>query len=155
VLFTDGVDGGSNKKHDDSIRDAEESDILIYPVLYDTFEESVKQLKAMRAHLKLPPPTDYLRKIYGRGEKYLSRLARLTGGRSQRVEGVGGISEAFASVVGELGRQYSLGYYPRAPARPGERRQIKVRVGLPGHAVRARDSYTVTSRGAGRAVRDK
>jgi Ca-activated chloride channel family protein len=153
VLLTDGVDGGSDKGHDESVSDAEESDILIYPVLYDTFEDSLRQLRAMRPGRT--PPADYLRKIYERGEKYLSRLAQLTGGRSQRVEGVGGISEAFASVVGELGRQYSLGYYPRSPARPGERRQIKVRVGLPDHAVRARDSYTVTSRGARRAVRDK
>ena len=37
------------------------------------------------------------------------------------------MSLAFANVAEELRRQYSVGYYPKRPGQPGERRQIKVR----------------------------
>jgi hypothetical protein len=44
----------------------------------------------------------------------------------------------------ELGRQYSLGYYPKGEARPGERRDIKVRVRVPNLVVKARDNYVAS-----------
>jgi hypothetical protein len=40
-----------------------------------------------------------------------------------------------------LRRQYTLGYYPKAAAQAGQRRQIRVRVNQPNLAVRTRDSY--------------
>ena len=44
-------------------------------------------------------------------------------------------------IAEELGRQYSLGYYPNTPGKEGERRQIKVKVTEADMVVKARDSY--------------
>jgi len=52
-----------------------------------------------------------------------------------------GIGQAFAWIAEELGRQYSLGYYPNTPGQSGERRQIKVKVTEPDLVVKSRDSY--------------
>ena len=51
------------------------------------------------------------------------------------------LDAAFRSVAEELRRQYSLGYYPKNAPRPGERRNVKVRVNRPELVVRTRDSY--------------
>ena len=51
------------------------------------------------------------------------------------------LQDAFSQIADELGRQYSIGYYPKKKGDPGERRQIKVHVRRPGVAVRARDKY--------------
>ena len=70
-------------------------------------------------------------------------LAAKTGGRSYRFEDIAKLDATFEMIVDELGRQYSLGYYPKNKGKAGERREIKVKVNRPGLAVRARDSYVV------------
>jgi hypothetical protein len=57
-----------------------------------------------------------------------------------------GISQAFAWIAEELGRQYSLGYYPKRVAQAGQRRAIKVRVNEPEMVVKARGSYIPAQR---------
>jgi hypothetical protein len=52
-----------------------------------------------------------------------------------------GIAQAFTWIAEELGRQYSLGYYPSAAGKNGERRQIKVKVTEADLVVKARESY--------------
>ena len=52
------------------------------------------------------------------------------------------LEQAFTRIAEELGRQYSLGYYPKSTdAQSNERREIRVRVRQPDLAVKARDSY--------------
>ena len=51
------------------------------------------------------------------------------------------MTASFANVAEELRRQYSIGYYPKRPGQPGQRRQIRVKANEPNLAVRARDSY--------------
>jgi hypothetical protein len=51
------------------------------------------------------------------------------------------MSSAFANVAEELRRQYSIGYYPKRPPQPGQRRSIKVRANQPNLAVRSRETY--------------
>ena len=63
------------------------------------------------------------------------------GGRFYSGDSLFGIAQAFSWIAEELGRQYSLGYYPSTAAKEGERRQIKVRVTEPDLVVKARDSY--------------
>jgi Ca-activated chloride channel homolog len=77
---------------------------------------------------------------YERGDQYLHDLARVTGARLYNAEQQN-LDAAFRSVAEELRRQYSLGYYPKNSPRPGERRNIKVRVNRPELVVRTRDSY--------------
>jgi VWFA-related protein len=77
---------------------------------------------------------------YERADQYLHDLARVTGARLYNAEQQD-LDSAFRSVAEELRRQYSLGYYPKNTPRPGERRNIKVRVNRPELVVRTRDSY--------------
>ncbi|PWT94797.1 MAG: hypothetical protein C5B55_02190 [Blastocatellia bacterium] len=78
---------------------------------------------------------------YELADRYLHEMAESTGGRDFQADTLQNTNVAFANVAEELRRQYSLGYYPKRPAQPGERRQIKVRANQPNLAVRARDSY--------------
>ena len=57
------------------------------------------------------------------------------------------IRQAFTWIADELGRQYSLGYYPSTPGKDGERRQIKVNVTEADLVVKARASYIYSEKG--------
>jgi hypothetical protein len=78
---------------------------------------------------------------YKRAVKYLHALSDTTGGRFYSGDSLFGISQAFTWIAEELGRQYSLGYYPSTAGKEGERRQIKVRMTEPELVVKSRDSY--------------
>ena len=78
---------------------------------------------------------------YERANSYLHELADKTGARVHRADNVRDLTQAFFNIAEELRRQYSLGYYPKTAAQPGQRKQIKVRVMRPNLVVRARDSY--------------
>lgn len=161
VLFTDGVDAtSSHATYESTVHTAEELDALIYPILYDTYDPSIDtggstapQSILKKIPLPLPIPTIGVgggsgggagssRADYDRGERYLRELADLTGGRVYEASrDLRYLRDAFSKIADELGRQYSIGYYPKRKGEPGERRQIKVRVSRPGVAVRARDKY--------------
>jgi len=88
-----------------------------------------------------PPNGPTMRGDYEIAYRYLTELANSTGGREYRADSLQNMSTAFANVAEELRRQYSIGYYPKRPPEPGQRRQIRVRARQPNLAVRARDSY--------------
>jgi hypothetical protein len=88
-----------------------------------------------------PRPIEKARQEYERAATYLRELAEKTGGRHYWAEDMGDLSPEFASVVKELSCQYSLGYYPTRPPKPGERRRIKVRVSQFDLVIHTRDSY--------------
>jgi VWFA-related protein len=154
VLFTDGVDTTSrHASYDTTIRLAEESDAPIYSVDYDTRggNSPVTGLPSPGGGGTIfgwpfPRPTgpgssggtvgDYRRAV-----KYLHDLADLTGGRFYSGDSMFGIGQAFTWIAEELGRQYSLGYYPSTRGKDGERRQIKVRTTEQNLLVKSRDSY--------------
>lgn len=162
VLLTDGVDTTSHSSYKDSLRVAEESDALIYPVSYGGFRRST--LPGVIAQPRIPLPGGGGIVIgsprgpnsgggstaadYARGDAYLDELAQRTGGRVYRGNSVVNISQAFAWVAEELRRQYSLGYYPEASGRVGERRQIKVQVSQPNLVVQSRDGYVYSQKKA-------
>ncbi|HEY6122258.1 MAG TPA: VWA domain-containing protein [Pyrinomonadaceae bacterium] len=163
VLFTDGVDTTSHgATFDSTLRLAEESDAPIYSVGYNTSLGGVMgqgwPLPGNRGPvifgIPLPRPGGVpggpgaSPGDYRRANTYLRALANKTGGRYYNADTPIGISEAFRQVAEELGRQYSLGYYPKAVAKAGQRRQIKVRVNQPDLAVKARDSYVYSERKA-------
>lgn len=132
VLFTDGVDTYSDKaSFEGTVRDAEESQAIVFPIYYDTFRDGRAGSGTMNVE-------------YSRGIAYLNALADATGGRIVRPATTpDGLTKAFESIAEELRRQYSIGYYPSEAGAGGERRQIKVRVNRPKLVVRARDSYIV------------
>ncbi len=175
VLFTDGVDTTSRRaSYESNMMDAQELDALIYPVQYDTSQD-------MNAgQIPIGPQIDIFGTILGTilgggrrgghgggypsrrgtgrgdyelGNQYLMELANNTGGREYHADSLQNMSYAFGNVAEELRRQYSIGYYPKRPPQPGQRRQIRVRARQPNLAVRSRDSYIFNPSG-GAAVSD-
>lgn len=170
VLFTDGVDAKSEKStYETTIRDAEELDALIYPILYDTYDPKADKggsgstattpsiqssLPSIFRKIPLPIPTQggggnnnsgsgTSRADYDRGERYLRQLAELTGGTVYEAQrDLSYLRMAFSNIAEELRRQYSLGYYPASSsATVGSRYRIKVQVNRPDVSVQARSTY--------------
>ena len=146
VLLTDGVDGGSRKGlSKKNLRDAEESNVTIYTVRYNTLPQlpqrlsQIPDLKA-RAHVE-----ERMRKEYVVAANYLQSLTDKSGGRLYNAASLVEVPEMFRTITDELGRQYSLGYYPKGHANPGEKRDIRVRTRTANLVVKARESYTVSA----------
>ena len=141
VLFTDGVDTQSSKaNYDSTLAMAEEADSLIFPIYYNTFQTT----QGGSIGIFGPSVPGSTAREYAIGKKYLEELAAYTGGRVFRPEATpGGLSNAFEGIAEELRRQYSIGYIPSEDGKPGQRKQIKVRVNRPNLVLRARDSYIV------------
>lgn len=155
VLLTDGVDGGSRKGlSKKNIRDAEEANATIYTVRYDTLPQLPQRLSQIanpkaRAHVE-----ERMRKEYLVAANYLQSLTDKTGGRLYNADSLEEVPQMFRTITEELGRQYSLGYYPKGHANPGEKRDIRVRLRLPNLVVKARESYTVSASSLRAAGRD-
>ena len=147
VLFTDGVDTTSRKSsYDKSLALAEESDSLIFPIYYNTYFDQRRRVSTMPPDIFYPPVMTGggSASDYALGKRYLDDLAAYTGGRVFRPESTpGGLNAAFEGIAEELRRQYSIGFVPTDEAKPGQRKQLKVRVARPNVVVRARDSYIV------------
>lgn len=142
VLLTDGVDQGSKRaSRKQNLHDAYETDILIYTVQYNTLPQLPERLSRIADPKVKARIQSKMEKEYVVGSAFLRELAEKTGGRLYNADTLGDIQQSFGAITDELGRQYSLGYYPKAQARAGERREIKVRVRLPNLVVKARDSY--------------
>jgi Ca-activated chloride channel homolog len=146
VLLTDGVDTGSKQASiKQNLRDAEESDVIIYPVQYNTLPQLPERLARIVDPKARQKMTEKITKEYRIGSDYLRALSEKTGGRLYNAETLADVPQVFGAITDELGRQYSLGYYPTTQAGSGERRDIKVRVRTPGLVVRARQSYVATA----------
>lgn len=96
-----------------------------------------------------PPPVRPFERRYPKvleAEKYLQGLAEKTGGRFFYADNMERIGLSFAAIADELRRMYSIGYHPTPLARPGERREVKIRVGRERVSVRARKAYVFKPR---------
>lgn len=151
VLLSDGVDTTSKRTNLKSILgDVNETDLLIYPIQYDTFDD-VQNNRRKDAEVRYddndrPYVVDTPR---GKGERdedyadareFLTEMAGRTGGRVQRVNTSTNLAAAFARIADELRKTYSLGYYPTSERKPGGK-YLRVRVYRPDLAVRARETY--------------
>lgn len=163
VLFTDGVDTTSSRaNYENTLRQVEEVDALIYPIRYDTYRQYTGGGSSRR---RMPRTGSILgdilgaiitgggtnvpvggagtsREEYDRGKTYLEELAKYSGGRKFEADTTSNLDTAFRSIAEELRRQYSLGYYPESGDK-GERRGIRVRVMRPNLVVRTKSSYIV------------
>lgn len=173
VLFTDGVDTTSKRgSYQTTVMDAQELDALIYPVRYDTSMDVDNGIPSGGGG-SVDVWGQILGGIFGGGrrnnrrggggggwpsgrgngddyglaDQYLRQLASSTGGRLYEADTIQNMSSAFANVAEELRRQYSIGYYPKRPPQPGQRREVRVRTNQPNLAVRARDSYVYNPSG--------
>ncbi len=173
VLFTDGVDTTSRRaSYDTTLRDAEETDVVVYPIRYNTMRDyGVSQ--GGGGVYRTPRNTGgvlggILGAIitggnvqignrrgggggtagsssaeYALGRKYLETLAENSGGRSFEADSLSNLDAAFSGIAEELRRQYYIGYYPDDTGKPGDRKRIRVRVMQPNLVVRAKTSYIV------------
>jgi Ca-activated chloride channel homolog len=144
ILFTDGVDVGSRTSMEKSLRTVEEAGIFIYSIHYKHPQNSNAPVLAGEM------PTR--RVSYGGDQKmadfYLREIARSTGASYYMAEGKKAMAKSFASIAEELRKRYDLGYYPTAPAKPGQTVKIKVRAERSNVVVRARASYVYSSQNA-------
>jgi Ca-activated chloride channel family protein len=166
VLFTDGVDSSSERSnYMTTVSDAERSDVIVYPVRYDT---SAYNGGGQQNTITFPFPFPRRRggggnrrggggwgrnsqdDEYATGERYLKDLADKTGGKYFNAATTGNLETAFAGIADELREQYSLGYYPQVEGKAGQRKQINVRVNRPNLSVKAKSSYVVGTQDSGK-----
>lgn len=170
VLFSDGVDTTSGRRStfESTLRDAEETDVLIYSIRYNTLRDYGVQngggVYNPRPRQRRGGWADILGAIitggnvsiggntgaagtspeeYARGKQYMETLSRNSGGRSFEADTLVDLDSAYRGIAEELRRQYSVGYYPETQGQAGERRQLRVRVLRPNLVVRAKTSYIV------------
>ncbi|MFL6227679.1 MAG: VWA domain-containing protein [Pyrinomonadaceae bacterium] len=85
---------------------------------------------------------DISRKLYQLARAEMAQLAKDSGGRTFTALDLRDARQAFAQVAEEIGKLYSLGYYPTNKTRDGSFRRISVEVrGIPGAQVTAREGY--------------
>ncbi|HMJ08715.1 MAG TPA: VWA domain-containing protein [Pyrinomonadaceae bacterium] len=178
VLFTDGVDTTSESSYDsDNLRDALESETLIYPIRYDTYSDVQKILNApptgrmpgslppstaptipVKDPLGLPFPLPSIGTASGKGtrpedyqhaEEYLGELAVRTGGTMYLASSFDNLTGAFRKIASELREYYSIGYYPKDMSVPGKVRKLRVITDQKGVAVRARTTFIAPDRTKG------
>src|SRR5688572_542572 len=146
VLFTDGVDTTSRKAtYDTTLDQVEESDIMFFPIYYNTFIENRGSMPSRSTFPQIIVSGVGLSAgEYAVGKRYVEELAAYTGGRVFHPASTpGGLSRAFEGIAEELRRQYNVGYIPKSDGTPGQRKSIRVRVSRPNLVVRSRDSYIV------------
>ena len=153
ILLSDGVDTSSLKATAEQIlQTAGESDALVYPIQYDTFDDVQKSRKkdaeviyddedrpmvVERPRIKGERAEDYRVADY-----FMKDLARLSGGKIFQVSSTTNLNQAFAKIIAELRKVYLLGYYPNGEIpKSGTHFSIRVRVYRPELNIRAKDRY--------------
>lgn len=137
ILFTDGVDVDSRISMEKSMRSVEEAGIFIYPIQYKHPQDSSFATLAGR----LPIGGESYRGDPNKAALYLRGIAKSTGASFYLAEDKKSMTKSFASIAEELRKRYDLGYYPTAPAKPGQTVKIKVTVERTKVVIRARASY--------------
>lgn len=152
VVLTDGVDTASTGLTAGSVlRDVEESDVLIYPIQYDTYDD-VQRNRRKDAEVRYdeddrkyvvdtPQGRGERPEDYAEAAEFLRESATRTGGRVYKVRSTTNLSSAFAQIADELRKSYTLGYYPSQDRSPGQRYYLRVRIYRPDLIIRARETY--------------
>jgi len=155
VLLSDAVDTSSPKvSAADVLRQIVETDVLIYPIQYDTYDDVQKSRKESaqvfydendRPYAVEKPRVRGEREAdYREAREFAGELANRTGGRVYRVSSTANLTRAFSNIADELRKIYSLGYYPTGVRQSGARYRLKVRVYRPDLVIRARNNYIPT-----------
>ena len=153
VLLSDGVDTSSKLETAATVgKDTVESDALIFPIRYNTFDDAQKN-RRNTAPIQYDdndrPYTVETRQSKGEREEdyafakeFLQTIAQDTGGRMYNVSSTTNLDEAFANIANELRKIYSLGYYPSSERESGASFDIKVRVYRPDLNIRTKERFT-------------
>ena len=158
VLFTDGVDTSSTLAQDfHNVRDVIESEILVYPIQYDTFAEvqamkdkPVQQIPNPTVKNPIPIPMIGMAsdkgttaEDYRKAGEYLREMANRSGGRIYEASTGANLFDAFSKIAAELRAYYSIGYTPKETSKDGKSHKIKVKVDRDDLTIRAKDEYVI------------
>lgn len=147
ILFSDGVDTASKTvTAPESLRSAGRTESLIYVVQFSTFAFMRDSMRRFRR--PAPEGTGFSRTDYLRADAYLRELASTTGTPLYPAYDINDLDRAVAGIVEELHNEYTIGYYPKQKAEPGQVRRIEVRLNRPQLVVRARHGYVIDQAGA-------
>lgn len=152
VLLSDGVDTASkNFSASDVLEKLAETDVMVYPIQYDTYDDVQKNRKESaqvfyddddRPYVVEKPRVKGERESdYAEANRFLREIADQSGGRVYRVSSSTNLNSAFARIAEELRKIYSLGYYPSGERRSGADYTIRVRVYRPNLLIQARNKY--------------
>ena len=152
VLLSDGVDTNSVKTTaDDVLGVTGESETLIYPIQYDTYEDVQKKRKDSAQVLYddndrpyivvLPKRKGEREEDYEQANEFFKQIALRSGGHLYRVSSSTNLNQAFAKIADELRKIYSLGYYPVSERKIGVRYAVNVRVYRANLKIHAKASY--------------
>ena len=152
VLLSDGVDTSSQASDAKAVeKKFGAEDIIVYPILYDTFDDVQKNRKN-NAEIRFdendrpyiapsPPKKGEREQDYETARTFLKTISDQTGGSVYRVSSTTNLNDAFTKIADELRRVYSLGYYPAEDRKSGATYDIKVRVYRPDLKITARNHY--------------
>jgi VWFA-related protein len=153
VLLSDGVDTSSkNITARDISRDVSGTDVLVYPIHYNTYDD-VQKSRRKNAEIRYDdddqpyvvdarPVKGERDEDYETAREFLKDIADQSGGRLYRVTSTTNLNNSFANIANELRKIYSLGYYPIETRKKGAKYAIKVRVYRPNLNVHARGGYS-------------
>ena len=147
ILLTDGVDTTSkDATFDTTVRAAEISDAVIYPIQYDTYSDfsdnpsrETYKAGAFGAVAHVTRNGELVSEAYKRGTRYLRLLADNTAGHFQYAQSAKALARAFEVIAEQLRQQYVIGYYPKE--KTNSQRKIEVKVAAPNTSVQTRKSY--------------
>ncbi len=154
ILLTDGKDFGSYAYVSELLRSLEESDVMIYPIFYETTMMQQQRFPARRnGRINDPWGGNFPRRprnegrvrrreeiANGRARELLEKMSELTAGRFYEKKD-NDLEKVFLTIADELRGQYRLGFYPDETIDNSAPRPIKVRVDRPDVAVRSRNSF--------------
>ncbi|MBA2736670.1 MAG: VWA domain-containing protein [Pyrinomonadaceae bacterium] len=152
ILLSDGVDTSSQRQTPAAIlRDAAETEVLIYPIRYDTYDDVQKSRKESAQIFYDENDRPYTVETsrvkgeriedYRNAKEFTEQIASQSGGKVYRVSRAANLNRAFSQIAEELRQVYNLGYYPNSERKNGVLFSIKVRVYRSDLIIRARNSY--------------
>ncbi len=123
VVITDGGDTFSQVSYQEAVRQAQQSEAIVYSIIIVPIEASAGRNTG--------------------GEHALIQLSRDTGGKAYYADTTAQLDDVFRQISSELRTQYLLAYYPLKRLADSDYRSLEVRVVKPATAarVRARAGY--------------
>jgi VWFA-related protein len=150
ILLTDGIDTTSRKaSYVSSLVEAEKGDAPVYPVYFDTLQETKNKIKSFPYAVSFPgltlpsgQPQLSPEEESEIGKLYLNDLTNLSGGRAITYENVkSGKQRITIGIPQELRNQYIITFTPAGIAFAEQHRKVRVRVNRPNLVVVTRGSY--------------
>ncbi|MEW5981640.1 MAG: VWA domain-containing protein [Acidobacteriota bacterium] len=144
ALLTDGMDVDSVHVTASSVMDRVAADgIPLYAMQFDSTSVAPRRESFMERLVAVPEGYFDTTASFERATTHLAALAGSSGGRAERVS----TAEKLKRVVDDLRGHHVLYYVPASALGPGESRQVRVEVSVPGAVVRARAGYRATGSG--------